>query len=60
MNDATNIERCSVEAAGARLAPGEPEALQRRGTQRPPARRRRASAVEATPKLGAHAWLGDF
>eukprot|EP00969_Alexandrium_andersonii_P181380 8014652-Alexandrium_andersonii.AAC.1 len=60
MDDAPDVERCIVEAAGARLSPGKPETLQRRGTQCLPARRRGARAEEAAPKLGAHAWLGHL
>eukprot|EP00969_Alexandrium_andersonii_P225426 9955705-Alexandrium_andersonii.AAC.1 len=60
MNNTTGIERCVAKAAGARLSSGKPETLQRRGTQRPPARRRSASNINAAPKLGARALPGDF
>eukprot|EP00969_Alexandrium_andersonii_P282413 12485361-Alexandrium_andersonii.AAC.1 len=49
MDDATDTERCVVETASARLTSGEPEARQRRGTQRPPARRRSGRSSARVP-----------
>eukprot|EP00969_Alexandrium_andersonii_P202576 8950648-Alexandrium_andersonii.AAC.1 len=57
MHDTPHVQLRVVKAARAGLTLGKPEALQSLSVQGLPARRSRARATQAAPKLGAHPWL---